>query len=689
MPPKGKKNQGSLGRAIVKSQFQGQKAIALDEGKLHTTEVDREGDSWMKMRSITQENDLEAFLSTAQLAGTEFTAERLNVKVVQNNYNNPFLTLDKEDQERLNKQEANVDKLSVPRRPHWDKTMTAEQVQRNERESFLDWRRNMAQLEDDEGLLLTPYEKNIEVWRQLWRVIERSRLIVQIVDARNPLLFRSADLDKYVKEVDPNKNNLLLINKADFLTDKQRTQWADYFESQGIRYTFFSAKAATIAQEEAKAALEKEELEKSLQSSANEKDSNDDSDENVDDSDEVKDNEKENDDAITAEITNDLANTKLNDQSKDDNNDDTTADDKKDDNDDNKPVTPTSDNQKVVDDRIRIRTTADLLDLLISETPKMDDDNGEEKIIIGLVGYPNVGKSSTINALIGEKCVSVSSTPGKTKHFQTIHLTPSLILCDCPGLVFPTFSTTKADQVCNGVLPIDQLRDHVGPTSLVAKRIPQKVVEATYGIRIRVLPIEDGGSGIPTSSELCSTYAIARGYFRSSQGNPDESRAARYILKDYVNGKLLFCHPPPNIDVDEFNKDIHEAALKIQKKLAPTTRLPAHALTYVAPADGTTTQKGTKTEAVDNAFFQRHMSGPSIRGKYASIGNRNGFTRVNLFPHQQILSDDGTVQPMSRKERLASVQQNLADAGGLINSKKHKKGKKHVKVRSGSGYEYM
>lgn len=77
-------------------------------------------------------------------------------------------------------------------------------------------------LEEDEGLLLTPYEKNLEVWRQLWRVIERSQLVVQIVDARNPLLFRSADLEKSVKEVDPRKKNLLLINKADYLTAEQR-----------------------------------------------------------------------------------------------------------------------------------------------------------------------------------------------------------------------------------------------------------------------------------------------------------------------------------------------------------------------------------------------------------------------------------------------------------------------------------
>ena len=38
---------------------------------------------------------------------------------------------------------------------------------------------------------------------------------------------------------------------------------------------------------------------------------------------------------------------------------------------------------------------------------------------------------------------------------------------------------------------------------------------------------------------------MARGYTKSSQGNPDEARAARIILKDYVNGKLLYVAPPP------------------------------------------------------------------------------------------------------------------------------------------------
>lgn len=70
------------------------------------------------------------------------------------------------------------------------------------------------------------------MWRQLWRVLERSHLVVQIVDARNPLRFRCKDLEDYVRDVEGNegeagsgpgkRENMLLINKADLLTANQR-----------------------------------------------------------------------------------------------------------------------------------------------------------------------------------------------------------------------------------------------------------------------------------------------------------------------------------------------------------------------------------------------------------------------------------------------------------------------------------
>ena len=66
-----------------------------------------------------------------------------------------------------------------------------------------------------------------------------------------------------------------------------------------------------------------------------------------------------------------------------------------------------------------------------------------EQVIVGMIGYPNVGKSSTINAICQEKRVAVAARPGKTRHFQTIHLDDDMMLCDCPGLVFPSISQSK------------------------------------------------------------------------------------------------------------------------------------------------------------------------------------------------------------------------------------------------------
>lgn len=45
-------------------------------------------------------------------------------------------------------------------------------------------------------------------------------------------------------------------------------------------------------------------------------------------------------------------------------------------------------------------------------------------------GYPNVGKSSTMNPLVGQKRTGVTSTTGKTKHFQTLIISDKLTLCD-------------------------------------------------------------------------------------------------------------------------------------------------------------------------------------------------------------------------------------------------------------------
>lgn len=107
-----------------------------------------------------------------------------------------------------------------------------------------------------------------------------------------------------------------------------------------------------------------------------------------------------------------------------------------------------------------------------------------DRLMVGTVGYPNVGKSSVINVLCGIKRVGVANRPGKTKHFQTLNLDDDLCLCDCPGLVFPSFANSKAEMMTCGVLTIDTMRDYIGPIQLIMSRVPKEHLEAQYKIKL-------------------------------------------------------------------------------------------------------------------------------------------------------------------------------------------------------------
>ena len=267
--PKSKKSVG-LGNTLMNDRFgkgkgadrrkaTGVVRVNHETGEEYITN-DRQEAAWVKMRSVTEQGALDEFLATAELAGTDFTAEKMsNVKIIHTDQRNPYLLSAAEERAVLGKHRENKAKLTVPRRPRWDASTTPEELDRLERESFLDWRRGLAELQETQDLLMTPFERNLEVWRQLWRVIERSDLVVQIVDARNPLMFRSEDLETYVKDVDPKKHNLLLINKADMMTYRQRRIWADYLKGANIAYRFFSAQLAKGEIEAAESGEESEE----------------------------------------------------------------------------------------------------------------------------------------------------------------------------------------------------------------------------------------------------------------------------------------------------------------------------------------------------------------------------------------------------------------------------------------------
>lgn len=570
-----------MGRSLIKDRFGHTKKRTVDNGTMiHTTEL-QDGYDWgrLNLQSVTEESSFHEFLRTAELAGTEFQAEKLNIKFVNPRSNVGVLT----ESEKLEQERKYTDKkdlLTIPRRPKWTKETTGAELQQMENESFLEWRRGLAALQEDEKIVMTPYERNLDFWRQLWRVVERSDVVCQIVDARNPLLFRSEDLEKYVKEVDDKKMNMILINKADYLTDKQRELWAKHFDKEGIKVVFFSAlecqeKLKQIAEEEAELARKAEE------------------DGEFSDSDEEEEEEEE------PEAT---------------------------------PRTPEElkqDCKDLLKGLDKLESVLDKVDTVLEstegegeQTPECNNPavlSGDELIqlfkeiykgptitegitTIGLVGYPNVGKSSTINALLTEKKVSVSATPGKTKHFQTLYLDTDVLLCDCPGLVMPSFVLTKAEMILNGILPIDQMRDHVPPVNQLCIYIPRHILEERYGIMIPKPMEEEDQTRPPHSEELLLAYGYNRGYM-TANGQPDQARAARYILKDLVNGKLLYCYAPPGIPQETFHT-FPEKKVVVSNHVIPPRQQRATRVVSTAKA----------STDLDAEFFKNNSSGVYMKG---------------------------------------------------------------------------
>lgn len=532
----GKKKAGGgagLGRALMKERLQAGRGNKRGDSWLHTSELN-DGYDWgrLNLQSVTEQSSMDDFLATAELAGTEFVAEKLNIKFVPAEARAGLLTA--EEKSRLKKlHEENEHFLRIPRRPHWDESTTPEVLQQAEKDSFLEWRRELAQLEEEQKLILTPFERNLEFWRQLWRVIERSDIVVQIVDARNPLLFRCADLEAYVKEVSPNKVNMLLVNKADLLTREQRKVWAKYFEKEGLRAVFWSALAESNRLDAEEKGME------------------------IDDPESVESDHESDRSPHSAELDQNVLEGQEDEEgsgAEEEQQDNVTVDEKdwetcSEEEEEEAGGGTSGSSGEPFHNSSRLLHKDELLEIFKAahNGPRCK----EEQLTIGLVGYPNVGKSSTINTILRNKKVSVSATPGHTKHFQTLYVEPGLCLCDCPGLVMPSFVSTKAEMICSGILPIDQMRDHVPAVSLICQTIPRHVLEGTYGINI-IRPREDEDPDRPpTSEELLTAYGYMRG-FMTSHGQPDQPRSARYILKDYVNGKLLYCHPPPHISPEDF-----------------------------------------------------------------------------------------------------------------------------------------
>ncbi|KAJ1606586.1 putative Yjeq GTPase [Cryptosporidium canis] len=591
-------SQSQLGKAIWNSAQKRSDGQFGD--KEHLLDVICDNYDEMNNKSIVEMSNLDEYLSTSLRAQENFEGEKV-VKIVsaqELNRSNRNLVLKREkapDEKVIN--------LPIPRRPMIlvgpnCKTRRApdmDYLENLEKESFLAWRKSIAEEEESTGMFVTPFEKNLEFWRQLWRTIERSHVVVEIIDSRDPLFFRNADLERYIHEIDPLKKVVLLFNKADFLTLELRKQWTQYFKATApnLQVFFFSALNEINKRESLRAftnddfnledirdydvlstyqlmfklhELASQVYESSKQRYLREKERDGEINATTTDySDEIEEIAKDEEDKEEDDYDYDYEEEDEDEEDEEEEDEDEEVEEDEDDEDDEEKDEDDDEEEKVRPElgkgqqrRPKTKSGSEMAKSVV-----LDPLNPGE-LTIGMVGFPNVGKSSIVNALFGSQKSSISRTPGKTKHLQTLRLrAPHLCgteeesqdfitLCDCPGLVMPSFTSTKEHLLINGVTPIDHFRGNFLDTiQLIGERISQQLYQVYFdGISYKVPRKFDSTQFL---NKLCET----RHLFQQGKGAiPDWSKAGRMILRDYWAGKLLYCKAPPSSSLSGLNSSL-------------------------------------------------------------------------------------------------------------------------------------
>lgn len=483
-----------------------------------------------KLVSCLERDNLADFLYNAEISQQKFDATKAPRLVIKNCLKNQVVVDLQGKQIDLTTEEEQkiIEEMKysrIPRRPKWDGVRDPEEQMLLENKNFIDWRRELAQkLETYRFVTMTPYEKNVEIWKQLWRVIEKSDIVIQILDGRNPLFYRCEDQEKYTKEVDEKKLNLLLINKADLVDETARKVWSNWFNERGVNHLFFSAK-----DEQTKIDSELPENENQTE---NQTENQKEKEELADELDlELLNKYKNTSNIVNRETLLKLLKSVVKFQRK-----------MKKQNSAKNPEIQ-KEEKELEEKKIEEETKG----------KKKRQPVNEDIVTIGFCGFPNVGKSSVINVLCQKKLVGVDCRPGKTKNYQTIFLEKDLVLCDSPGLVFPTSASSKAEMATHGVLPIDNLKDFMGPMKYVTDRIPKRIISYVYKLNLK--SVTDPEEFV-TTDNLLFTYAASRGYVNGC-GQPDYTKSARIILKDFVAGKLLYCNCPPELlESKELQEDV-------------------------------------------------------------------------------------------------------------------------------------
>ncbi|KAI2811186.1 Guanine nucleotide-binding-like protein 1 [Blomia tropicalis] len=400
---------------------------------------------------------------------------------------------------------TNVD---MPKRPKWSSKMSSAELNQQEQRYFTNYLNELFDKAKDQSL--SYFDLNLETWRQLWRVIEMSDIVLLVSDIRHPLFHFPPSLYHHVVD-DLGKDMILVLNKIDLVDSGLVLAWREYLQKRfpklnilefasyaGMRVRSSSRKRVGKLRMAVKGAS-------SLQSMVSK--------------------------IVGTKI--DLSSwkqkieTELRETENASMDDDSSAESE--DEDEGKRYNKSTKGTV----QARLEKKADHVIIERSDTGYYEQvERFKDGIVtIGCVGHPNVGKSSLLNALYGKKVVSVSRTPGHTKHFQTIFLTDNVRLCDCPGLVFPSHAP-KALQVLMGCYPISQLREPYTAIGYMAERINL--------VRLLRLQHPEGDTeNVWSAYDICEAWAEKRGFLTARTARPDIYRAANHLLRMALDGRTI------------------------------------------------------------------------------------------------------------------------------------------------------
>lgn len=162
-----------------------------------------------------------------------------------------------------------------------------------------------------------------------------------------------------------------------------------------------------------------------------------------------------------------------------------------------------------------------------------------QSITVGVVGFPNVGKSSLINSLKRSKACAVAAQPGHTKDLQSVQLERGIKIVDSPGVVFDEDDSSDSSQrgsiLLRNVVKVEDIEDPIAVVEEILARTEHETLQKLYNL-----------PQFSSTLEFLTMLALNSGRLLKG-GTPDILAAARHVLMDWNHQKIPYFSVPPTI----------------------------------------------------------------------------------------------------------------------------------------------